>query len=130
MIKSTLPTIISRKNDNNSVCWRLDIIASLEYFKGHFPEQPVLPGVTQLDWAIKLGCQHFGYACDVAVLEVLKFQQLMLPNTQVDLTISHNAAKAKLMFAYSNGDKRFASGRIALTVPASRHIPKTDKDIG
>ncbi|MFT5790287.1 MAG: 3-hydroxymyristoyl/3-hydroxydecanoyl-(acyl carrier protein) dehydratase, partial [Shewanella sp.] len=108
MITSTLPTIISTHADADSICWRLDIPADLEYFKGHFPEQPVLPGVTQLDWAIKLGCQHFGYACNVAILEVLKFQQLMLPNTQVNLTINHNAAKAKLIFTYSDGDKRFA----------------------
>ncbi|QQX79886.1 thioester dehydrase [Shewanella sp. KX20019] len=119
MIKSRLPAIISTKIDDDSICWRLDIPAELEYFKGHFPEQPVLPGVTQLDWAIKLGCQHFGYASDVAVLEVLKFQQLMLPNTQVNLTISHNAAKAKLTFTYSDGDKRFASGRIAFNVTNS-----------
>ena len=114
MITSTLPTIISQSSDTDSASWRLDIAADLNYFNGHFPEQPVLPGVTQLDWAIKLGCAHFGYNVDVATLEVLKFQQLMLPGTQVDLSISHNAAKAKLVFAYSDGDKRFASGRIAL----------------
>lgn len=119
MIKSMLPTIISTQIDDDCICWRLDIPAELEYFNGHFPEQPVLPGVTQLDWAIKLGCPHFGYACDVAVLEVLKFQQLMLPNTQVNLTICHNAAKAKLTFTYSDGDKRFASGRIAFNVTNS-----------
>ena len=115
MIKSALPTIISSQIDIDAICWRLDIAAELPFFKGHFPEQAVLPGVTQLDWAIKLGCQHFGYDCNIAVLEVLKFQQLMLPGSQVDLCISHNAAKAKLMFAYSDGDKRFASGRIALS---------------
>lgn len=114
MITSTLPTIISQSSDTDSATWRLDITADLNYFNGHFPEQPVLPGVTQLDWAIKLGCAHFGYSVDVATLEVLKFQQLMLPGTQVDLSISHNAAKAKLVFAYSDDDKRFASGRIAL----------------
>ncbi|GIU19291.1 thioester dehydrase [Shewanella sp. MBTL60-007] len=114
MIRSKLPTIISCSKNQDSVTWRLNIAADLDYFNGHFPEQPVLPGVTQLDWAIKLGCEHFGYAIDVATLEVLKFQQLMLPGTQVDLNISHNAAKAKLTFAYSDGDKRFASGRIAL----------------
>ncbi|MCL1138045.1 thioester dehydrase [Shewanella pneumatophori] len=114
MITSTLPTIISFASEADSATWRLDIAADLNYFNGHFPEHPVLPGVTQLDWAIKLGCAHFGYNVNVATLEVLKFQQLMLPNTQVDLIVSHNAAKQKLTFAYSDGEKRFASGRIAL----------------
>ena len=127
MIKSALPAIISTQTDIDSICWRLNIAADLEYFSGHFPEQPVLPGVTQLDWAIKLGCLHFGYDCNVAVLEVLKFQQLMLPNTQVDLTISHNAAKAKLIFAYSDGEKRFASGRIALNKAEQTTLQTTDE---
>lgn len=127
MIKSALPTIISTQADTDSICWRLNIVAELEYFNGHFPEQPVLPGVTQLDWAIKLGCQHFGYDCSVAVLEVLKFQQLMLPDTQVDLTITHNAAKAKLIFAYSDGEKRFASGRIALNKAEQTTLQAADE---
>lgn len=119
MITSTLPTIISFATTDDSATWRLDIAADLNYFNGHFPEQPVLPGVTQLDWAIKLGCNHFGYNVNVATLEVLKFQQLMLPGTQVELVISHNPAKQKLTFAYSEGDKRFASGRIALNSDVS-----------
>ncbi|WP_299802727.1 thioester dehydrase [uncultured Shewanella sp.] len=126
MIKSKLPPIISCKDDQDSVTWTLEIAADLEFFSGHFPEQPVLPGVTQLDWAIRLGCEHFGYPVNVATLEVLKFQQLILPNTQVDLSISHNAAKAKLVFAYSDGDKRFASGRIALNSETTQVINSTD----
>ncbi|MGS0679939.1 ApeI family dehydratase [Shewanella sp. 125m-7] len=128
MITSTLPTIISHNSDNDDATWRLEIAADLEYFNGHFPEQPVLPGVTQLDWAIKLGCAHFGYPLNVATLEVLKFQQLMLPNTQVDLTISHNPAKAKLVFTYSDGDKRFASGRIALNCQAAHATDNSDNN--
>lgn len=124
MIKSKLPTILSCNKEQGSVTWRLDIATELEFFNGHFPEQPVLPGVTQLDWAIKLGCEHFGYPVNVATLEVLKFQQLMLPGSQVDLTIDHNKAKAKLTFAYSDGDKRFASGRIALASNTNKADPQ------
>lgn len=128
MIRSKLPPIIDCKDDQDSVTWTLEIAADLEFFSGHFPEQPVLPGVTQLDWAIKLGCKHFGYPVNIATLEVLKFQQLMLPDSRVELTISHNPAKAKLMFAYSDGDKRFASGRIALNSEATQVINSADSN--
>lgn len=114
MIKSSLPEILSTTLDNDSIQYRLNITADLPFFEGHFPEQAVLPGVTQLDWAIRLGCQHFGYSVDVATLEVLKFQQLMLPDTQVTLAISENKAKTKLIFSYFDGEKRFASGRLVL----------------
>ncbi|MCT7944227.1 thioester dehydrase [Shewanella septentrionalis] len=113
MIKSSLPPILHSDIGIDNIELRLLVAADLEYFNGHFPEQAVLPGVTQLDWAVRLGCQHFGYSEAVANLEVLKFQQLILPGQEVTLSISNNAAKAKLTFAYSDGDNRYASGRIA-----------------
>ncbi|MCS6231007.1 thioester dehydrase [Shewanella baltica] len=113
MIKSSLPPILHSDIGIDNIELRLLVAADLEYFNGHFPEQAVLPGVTQLDWAVRLGCQHFGYSEAVANLEVLKFQQLILPGQEVTLSISNNAAKAKLTFAYHDGEKRYASGRIA-----------------
>ena len=114
MIKSVLPQIIHQHSEGEQCHWRLFISGDLNFFEGHFTEQAVLPGVTQLDWAVKLGCDAFGYSANVATLEVLKFQQLILPNTYVDLVIEHQPQKSKLIFSYREGDKRFASGRIAL----------------
>lgn len=119
MIKSILPQIVSQHDDDSGHHWRLFIAPELPFFNGHFTEQAVLPGVTQLDWAIQLGCQAFGYSPSVATLEVLKFQQLILPNSHVDLSIEHQADKGKLVFSYSEGDKRFASGRIVLNLSNS-----------
>lgn len=113
MIKSSLPPILHSDIGIDNIELRLLVAADLEYFNGHFPEQAVLPGVTQLDWAVRLGCQHFGYSEAVANLEVLKFQQLILPGQEVTLSISNNAAKAKLTFAYYDDENRYASGRIA-----------------
>lgn len=114
MIKSILPQIVSTSSTDNSVEFQLFVAAELECFKGHFPQQPVLPGVAQLDWAIQLGCQHFGYPANVAKLEVLKFQQILLPDSAVTLSIDHNPAKQKLSFRYHSEDRRFASGRIVI----------------
>ena len=113
MINAVLPPIVSQNLDTDTAEWRLSVAADLPFFQGHFPQQPVLPGVTQLDWAIQLGAKHFGYPVEVASLEVLKFQQLMLPGTEVTLTIKHKADKGKLVFTYSDDDKRYGSGRIA-----------------
>ncbi|WP_394230290.1 3-hydroxyacyl-ACP dehydratase FabZ family protein [Shewanella colwelliana] len=118
MIKSSLPPILTKTTMEDGVEWLLSVDADLPFFEGHFPQQAVLPGVTQLDWAIQLGAYHYGYAPEVATLEVLKFQQLILPGTQVFLKISHNPSKHKLTFAYYCADKRFGSGRIAFSAAA------------
>ncbi|RTR29329.1 thioester dehydrase [Shewanella atlantica] len=117
MIKSKLPRVLSTDIQGEAIEWRIFIDAGLPFFDGHFPEQAVLPGVTQLDWAIRMGCEHFNYPVDVATLEVLKFQQLMLPNSEVTLKISQNSSKTKLLFSYFDDEKRFASGRILLASP-------------
>ena len=114
MIKSQLPQILTQELFETEGHWRLFVDKDLPFFNGHFPEQAVLPGVSQLDWAIQLGCKTFGYPVNVATLEVLKFQQLILPGTEISLSITHDADKRKLMFKIYDGDKRFASGRIAL----------------
>ncbi len=115
MIKSNLPSILSKTVFDDAVEWLLDIPADLPYFSGHFPEQPVLPGVTQLDWAVQIGANEFGYVAEVESLEVLKFQQLILPNTQIKLKISLNASKHKLIFTYYQDEQSFGSGRVTLS---------------
>jgi len=122
MIKSKLPRVLSTDIQDEAVEWRIFIDADLPFFNGHFPEQAVMPGVTQLDWAIRMGCKHFNYPAEVATLEVLKFQQLMLPNSEVSLKISQNSSKTKLLFSYFDDEKRFASGRILLGSPAVADI--------
>lgn len=128
MIKSNLPPILHTNIGIDNIELRLLVAADLEYFKGHFPEQAVLPGVTQLDWAVRLGCQHFGYCEAVANIEVLKFQHLILPGQEVTLSISNNAAKGKLSFAYSDGDNRYASGRINFDTQVSASTPSNNAD--
>lgn len=128
MIRSSFPNIITHKLDDTSATWRLRIDKDLPYFNGHFNEQPVLPGVTQLDWAIRLGCQHFGYPSHTAVLEVLKFQHLILPGSEVDLTIILDSKKHKLSFTYSDQETRFASGRIVMSTEKTNVPPQASSN--
>lgn len=115
MIKSQHPHIISTSLTDASATWRLRIDETLPYFDGHFHNQPVLPGVTQLDWAIQLGCAHFQYPLHATTLEVLKFQNLILPGIDVDLSITLDTKKHKLSFVYSDQQTRFSSGRIVIS---------------
>lgn len=116
MINSQLPKILSHERQDDTAVWQLWVDKSLPFFDGHFPEQAVLPGVTQLDWAITLSCQTFGYSSEVASIEVLKFQQIILPDTQVQLTVTHQAAKQKITFQFASDDHKYASGRVVFNI--------------
>ena len=84
----------------------------LDYFKGHFPDVPILAGVVQLDWAVKFTQQYLGYENQlVENVEVLKFQVVLTPNLQVDLHLEKRSDN-KTTFKYISAKGVHASGRI------------------
>ena len=122
--KPVLPELIAQSVDGNLAQLSLRIPENLLYFEGHFPEQPIVPGVVQLQWA-----EHFMRCCFADIfdglgetsfyikdMEVIKFQQLMLPGHLVKLALKLDREKQKLHFEYSAEDKVFSSGRLVLSV--------------
>jgi acyl-coenzyme A synthetase/AMP-(fatty) acid ligase len=96
---------------DGSVRLELDIHPELEAFRGHFPEAPLLPGVVQVDWAIREGERRFGALGVFRGLKALKFQRPISPGMRVTLTLSRLPAKGD-----SKGDLAFA-----YDTPAGRH---------
>ncbi|HZX17416.1 MAG TPA: AMP-binding protein [Pseudomonas sp.] len=97
--------------------WQLELVVPLDlaHFTGHFPQTPVLPGVVQVDWAQQLA-RHLikDLPPRFSGMEVLKFQQLVRPGDQLQLTLRFDAARGKLYFAFRNGEAPCSSGRILL----------------
>ncbi len=109
-----LPEILARQCADNIAVLTLQIPPSLYYLQGHFPQQPVVPGVVQLHWA-----EHYlreCLACQLPVrdLEVVKFQQLLLPQQQCQLHLRWDAEKHKAYFEYRQDEQVFSSGRLVL----------------
>jgi acyl-coenzyme A synthetase/AMP-(fatty) acid ligase/3-hydroxymyristoyl/3-hydroxydecanoyl-(acyl carrier protein) dehydratase len=96
--------------------WSLQLAVppDLAYFSGHFPRAPVLPGVVQVEWALKLGQQLMNLPEKFAGMEVLKFQQLVRPGDEVQLHLRFDPVRSKLYFAYRNETATCSSGRILL----------------
>lgn len=91
---------------------RLDVKAGLAVFDGHFPQSPVLPGVAQVDWAIAIARQQFDMPARCLRMEVLKFQRLVPPGTELELDLRWDPKRALLGFSYSSAAGQHASGRI------------------
>ncbi|MCP3697718.1 MAG: 3-hydroxyacyl-ACP dehydratase [Aliivibrio sp.] len=117
------PTIISTKIDTEdqnkpSVVIIMRVDNDIFDFTGHFPGHPLLPGVTQVDWAIYYGQIYLQANSIFQGLEVLKFQEPILPNTEIELELRWVKDKEKLYFAFSSkqrqGVSKHSSGRILL----------------
>lgn len=111
------PTVIQADNDDNSASLTLYIDGELDIFKGHFDEAPIVPGVVQLKWAIDFCGRYLKplQADGITQIEALKFQQVIPPNTTVQLQLA--LQKNKLVFSITSDDNatRHSSGRIAIS---------------
>lgn len=113
-VRRTDPTIVGEQCDGDGCTLQLAVPADLDYFPGHFPGAPVLPGVVQVAWALQLAAPRLGTSPRCREMEALKFQRLLQPGDRVTLTLRHDRARGKLHFAYREGDIAYSSGRLVL----------------
>lgn len=90
----------------------LDLDASLAVFDGHFPQAAILPGVAQLDWAIRFGREAFALPPRFLRMEALKFQRVARPGDRLKLSLEWQASKHTLSFRYVSVHGPHASGRV------------------
>ncbi|MGL4828167.1 MAG: 3-hydroxyacyl-ACP dehydratase [Vibrio sp.] len=69
-------------------------------FCGHFTHFPLLPGVTQIDWAVFYAQDLLHTPSSFQGMELIKFQEPIRPDTEVVLHLKWDAQKQKLHFAY------------------------------
>ncbi|SMS00123.1 (3R)-hydroxymyristoyl-ACP dehydratase [Vibrio mangrovi] len=116
----TKPTLLTTDIQSDSVTLALSLDADIVYFSGHFTQFPLLPGVTQIDWAVHYAREYLNLSGLFQGIEVVKFQEPIYPNTQVILTLEWDESKEKLTFRYTSAHehesspKVHASGKIKL----------------
>jgi AMP-binding enzyme len=97
---------------DNCVELSLRVQADLPYFSGHFPGQPILPGVTQLVWVEKYGKLFFPIVKPFSCMEVIKFKKIIRPNDKLTLKLKWNEGSGKLYFDFSSPIESHSSGRL------------------
>ena len=89
----------------------VDLHADLIVFDGHFPRRPILPGVTQVDWAIEFARQRFALPAPFMRLEALKFQRIAEPGMTLTLRLEWHPERGSLNFTWDSPAGRHCSGR-------------------
>lgn len=108
-----LPVILSEAAlEGGGVELLLELPAGLHWFKGHFPQGPILPGVVQVDWARHFGLERFPLQGAFAGMDALKFQKVLQPGEQVSLRLEHLPERRALRFQYSSPRGRHSSGTL------------------
>ncbi len=108
------PEVRAIRREGNKVELDLFNPPDLIQLDGHFPGMPIIPGVAQIDWAIKLAARHLDLPIEAATDYQVKFQRLTLPDTLVTLTLIHDAGRRRLSFSYQRDAEVLTSGTIRL----------------
>ncbi|MGF1688560.1 3-hydroxyacyl-ACP dehydratase [Photobacterium japonica] len=113
------PTILAQQVNAHHAVLTLHVTADITDFQGHFTDYPLLPGVTQIEWAVHYGRTCLSLTGEFAGMDALKFQQPILPNSHVVLTLTWSPEKHSLRFCYTSQEGEVehthASGRITLS---------------
>ena len=94
------PAVVEPAEDIGSFHFKVE--AGHRAFQGHFPGQPILPGLVQVDWALRLGAQTFGRMGRFKALEHLKFQATIGPEEPLELRLAWNPESGELAFEYAS----------------------------
>ena len=107
-----LPEIIDQQMIDDEAKIQCHIQKELIYFDGHFDGNPVVAGIVQVHWAEAFGRRLFAFSGKFKSLEAVKFQQVIVPEMQVVITLKYDEASKKLIFKYVSDKGIHSSGRI------------------
>lgn len=115
-----LPYLCMLEQSAGRVSLQVGLPTDLFYFEGHFDIAPILPGVVQVDWAIKNARQYFDIPSQFRAIHALKFERVIRAETQLSLELTYDTEKGSLSFRYYSTDGQHSSGRIIFVAGVSQ----------
>jgi 3-hydroxymyristoyl/3-hydroxydecanoyl-(acyl carrier protein) dehydratase len=86
-----LPFLTSETCTAGELRWTFTVPATTPFFGGHFPGHPILPGVVALSWMLAAAEKLRGQALGPLTLLNAKFQLVIEPGAEVELTLAPKA---------------------------------------
>jgi 3-hydroxymyristoyl/3-hydroxydecanoyl-(acyl carrier protein) dehydratase len=86
-----LPKLVSHVEKDEKQVFLLEVSPGLGIFEGHFPENPILPGIVQLHWAVGIATAVYSFQHTPFEIKRLKFKNIVQPPRTLELTLARSA---------------------------------------
>ncbi|MCL2308839.1 MAG: AMP-binding protein [Proteobacteria bacterium] len=116
--RQALPPFTVAARGEQEVVLTLALCDCVQAFTGHFPQLPILPGVAQIDWALRLAQRYFPVEGRFSGFRQLRFQRILSPDDKVSLTLRFSPEKKEVHFIYASAHGVHSQGRALFTHPA------------
>ncbi len=94
--------ILKLKRLPNSLDIKIVFPAESDFYDGHFPEYKLLPAVVQVDMVVQLSHILLGTTKNLKKILRTKFMKPIFPDSPVNLKVSFDEEKNKLVFTYES----------------------------
>lgn len=105
------PEVLSERCSTRGVELELRVPSDLDCWPGHFPIRPIVPGVVQIDWVMRLAVRRIGGA-RLSRIQGLKFKRLMGPGQRFTLVLETDPGTGSFHFRLVHGDTLFSTGAL------------------
>ncbi len=80
------------------------------WFSGHFPNDPILPGIAQLKLVADLVANSEAGALCMTGVSRVKFRKIVRPGDVLDIIVNHSDKKGHYLFKITSRDEDVCSG--------------------
>lgn len=93
----------------------VNIDGNSPWFSGHFPGDPILPGIAQLKMVADLVAKSGTGALCMTGLSRVKFRKIVRPGDALDIKVTLSDKKGQYIFKITNRDEDVCSGWMFFT---------------
>jgi 3-hydroxyacyl-[acyl-carrier-protein] dehydratase len=104
----------SWKEADPMITAQIQVPANAIWFDGHFPDEPILPGVAQLSMVVDLIGDALGHHVTTAQVSRVRFKQAIRPAETMTVQITPKEDPLAFGFRISSGEDQVCSGNIKI----------------